>query len=78
MRQAIRTNKPPLYLYSYKCNLSHIESLQGSPHCCNLVTFDRIHDTHKAFLSTVASDIHEPQSYKEASPHPLWIEAMNK
>lgn len=76
-RQSTRIRNKPSYLSSYHCNVSHLDSLSGPSHWCNLVTFDRFPSSHKAFLAST-SVISEPQSYEEASQHPLWVEAMQK
>lgn len=76
-RQSSRVRKTPSYLSSYKCNLTHNEILNASPHWCNMVRFDTLPSAHRAFLSHTSS-ITEPRSYKEASEHPLWREAIDK
>lgn len=77
LRQSSRIRKTPSYLSSYKCNLTQSDNLITSPHWCNMVRFDSLPSAHKAFLFHTSS-ITEPRSYKEASAHPLWREAIAK
>ena len=57
--------------------MSHLDSLNTTPHWCNLVSYETFPESHKAFLSHT-STLTEPKSYQEAAKHPLWLEAINK
>lgn len=57
--------------------MTHLDSLNESPHQCNLVRYETLSSARKAFFSHTSSII-EPRNYIEASGHPLWLAAIDK
>lgn len=73
-RHSTRTRNAPSYLNQYYCNLA---SLSQTPHWCNLVKYEHMPTSHRAFIAHNQSLV-EPISYTHAATQPLWIEAMEK
>ncbi|XP_021740117.1 uncharacterized protein LOC110706507 [Chenopodium quinoa] len=70
-RQSTRPTKKPSWMDNYICVVT------GSPHWCNLVSFEELHTPCKALITAFCSHT-EPATYFEASQHPEWVAAMNK
>jgi hypothetical protein len=79
-RKSTRPSKPPSHLLDYVCNLTSISPEASSPGILYPLTNYHSYKNLSASLSkyaiSVTLDI-EPNSYKEASQHKCWQEAMN-
>jgi hypothetical protein len=79
-RKSTRTSKPPKHLSDYVCNLSSRPLESSSSGTLYPLTdyhsYANLSNSLSKFAMSVTSDV-EPKSYKEASQHQCWQEAMN-